>query len=32
VNETTIINRCRVEDSYEFRLAHGTLPDESGTE
>ena len=31
VNETTIINRCRTEDSYEYRLAHGTLPDERDT-
>jgi hypothetical protein len=26
LNETTIINRCRTEDSYEYRLRHGTLP------
>ncbi len=26
LNETTIINRCRKEDSFEFRSAHGTLP------
>ena len=26
VNETTIINRCRKENSYESRLKNGTLP------
>ena len=26
IDETTIINRCRVEDSYESRLRSGTLP------
>jgi hypothetical protein len=26
VDETTIINRCRKEDSYEERLRRGTLP------
>jgi hypothetical protein len=26
VNETTIINRCRKESSYEARLKNGTLP------
>lgn len=26
LDETVIINRCRVEDSYEYRLEHGTLP------
>jgi hypothetical protein len=26
VNETTIINRCRKENSYESRLRNGTLP------
>ena len=26
VGETTIINRARKEDSYEFRLQNGTLP------
>lgn len=26
VGETTIINRCRSEDTYEQRLANGTLP------
>lgn len=29
VEETTIINRCRKEQSYEYRRDHGTLP-ESG--
>lgn len=26
ISETTIINRCRKENSYEFRLRNGTLP------
>ena len=26
IPETTIINRCRKEDSYAYRLRHGTLP------
>ena len=26
VEEETIINRCRVEGTYEYRLANGTLP------
>ncbi|HZL79374.1 MAG TPA: hypothetical protein VFC17_11030 [Candidatus Limnocylindrales bacterium] len=26
INETTIINRCRKENSYEIRLKNGTLP------
>ena len=26
VNETTIINRCKKENSYECRLKNGTLP------
>lgn len=26
VNETTIVNRCRSEDTYERRLAEGRLP------
>ncbi|MCG2768304.1 MAG: hypothetical protein ABIK79_04150 [Chloroflexota bacterium] len=26
LNETTIINRCRREDTYEHRLLNGTLP------
>jgi len=26
LDETTIINRCKVEDSYEYRLKNGTLP------
>ena len=26
INETTIINRCRKESSYECRLKNGTLP------
>ena len=27
INETTIVNRCREEGSYEYRLRNGTLPD-----
>lgn len=27
VEETTIINRCKNQDSYEYRLRKGTLPD-----
>jgi hypothetical protein len=26
MEETTIINRCKKEDTYEFRLKNGTLP------
>lgn len=26
LKETTIINRCRIEDSYEIRAQNGTLP------
>jgi len=26
VDETVIINRCKKESSYEYRLAHGALP------
>lgn len=26
IDETTIVNRCRSEDTYEQRLASGTLP------
>ena len=26
LQETTIVNRCRSEDTYEHRLARGTLP------
>ncbi|MDX8405524.1 MAG: hypothetical protein R8K50_05160 [Mariprofundus sp.] len=27
INETTIINRCKKENSYEYRLTNGTLPE-----
>jgi hypothetical protein len=27
IPETTIVNRCRSEDTYESRLARGALPD-----
>ena len=26
IEETTIINRCKKEDSYEYRFQHGSLP------
>ena len=26
IKETTIVNRCQVEQTYEHRLRHGTLP------
>ena len=31
VEETTIINRCREESSYECRLQNGTLPEQTKT-
>ena len=31
VKETTIVNRCKKEQSYEYRLKHGTLPESKGT-
>ncbi len=27
IDETTIVNRCREEQTYEYRLRHGTLPE-----
>lgn len=30
VDQTTIINRCKTEDSYECRLRNGTLPEQLG--
>ena len=30
LEETIIINRCRKEDSYEYRLLKGTLPEAKG--
>ena len=27
VDETTIVNRCKKEDTYEYRLAHDRLPE-----
>lgn len=30
IGETTIVNRCAKEQSYEYRLIHGTLPDSMG--
>ena len=32
LKETTIINRCRKEDTYENRLLRGTLPEVKGME
>jgi hypothetical protein len=31
IEETTIINRCKKENSYEYRLLKGTLPESKGT-
>ncbi|MBN1812564.1 MAG: hypothetical protein JXA14_12065 [Anaerolineae bacterium] len=31
IDETTIVNRCRKEDSYEYRLLKGRLPEPKGT-
>ena len=28
IHETTVVNRCRTDQTYEYRLAHGTLPGE----
>ena len=30
--ETVIINRCQETDSYEYRLKHGTLPDQDASQ
>ena len=30
IEETTIVNRCTKEQTYEYRLRHGTLPDSRG--
>jgi len=30
IEETTIVNRCTKEQTYEYRLIHGTLPDSMG--
>jgi hypothetical protein len=30
LKETIIINRCRKENSYEYRLLKGTLPESKG--
>ena len=27
IDETTIVNRCKKEQTYEYRLMHGTLPE-----
>ena len=31
IEETTIVNRCKKEDSYEYRLRNGTLPESKTT-
>jgi hypothetical protein len=31
IEETTIVNRCKEEQSYEYRLRHGTLPESKST-
>jgi hypothetical protein len=31
IGETTIVNRCKEEQSYEYRLRHGTLPESKST-
>jgi hypothetical protein len=31
IEETTIVNRCRKEDTYECRLKNGTLPESEAT-
>lgn len=30
IEETTIVNRCKKEQTYEYRLRHGTLPESKG--
>lgn len=30
IEETTIVNRCTKEQTYEYRLKHGTLPEATG--
>ena len=31
IGETTLVNRCREDQTYEYRLRHGTLPESSAT-
>jgi hypothetical protein len=31
IDETIIVNRCKKEQTYEFRLKHGTLPESKNT-
>lgn len=31
IEDTTIVNRCIKERSYEYRLEHGTLPEQKTT-
>lgn len=30
IEKTTIVNRCRADQTYEYRLEHGTLPESQG--
>ena len=32
IEETTIVNRCTREQSYEYRLRHGTLPESTNAD
>jgi hypothetical protein len=31
IDETIIVNRCTEEQTYEYRLRNGTLPESKGT-
>jgi hypothetical protein len=31
IGETTIVNRCKTNQTYEYRLKHGTLPEPKAT-
>jgi hypothetical protein len=31
IEETTIVNRCKKEQTYQYRLKHGTLPESKNT-
>ena len=31
IDVTTVVNRCRTDQTYEYRLANGTLPGENST-
>jgi hypothetical protein len=32
IEETTIVNRCKKEQTYDYRLEHGTLPESKNTD